>query len=55
MLGSETIPNNAFVSVDPVLGVSLLVSTRLLAPLASTDFADPLDGFVALTPRSPGS
>ena len=54
MLGSETIPDNAFVSVHPVLGVSLLVSTRLLAPLASTDFADPFDGVVALAPRSLG-
>ena len=54
MLGSELIPDNAFVSVHPVLGVSLLVSARLLAPLASTDFADPLDGVVALAPRSLG-
>ena len=32
MLASETIPDNAFVSVHPVLGASLLVSARLLAP-----------------------
>ena len=54
MLSSETIPDNTFVSVHPILGVSLLVGARLLAPLASTDCTDPLDGLVALAPRSLG-
>ncbi len=34
MLGLEPIPDDAFVSVHPVLGASLLVSTRLLTPTA---------------------
>ena len=54
MFGPKTVPDDPFVSEHPVLGVSLLVSARLLAPLASTDFTDPLDGVVALAPRSLG-
>ena len=55
MLGSETITDDAFVSVYPVLGTSLVVSTRFLAPLTSTDCTDPLDGLIALAPNSGGS
>ena len=54
MLGSETVSDDAFVSVHPVLGSSLAVSARFLAPLASTDGTDPLDRVVALAPRSRG-
>ncbi len=46
VLGPETVADDAFVSVHPVLGTSLAVGARLLAPLASTDFTDPLDGVV---------
>jgi hypothetical protein len=53
MLGSQTVSDDAFVSVHPVLGASLLVCARLFAPLASTDCTDPLDGLIALIPRSP--
>jgi len=55
MLGSETSPDDTFVSVNRVLGASLLVGARLLAPLASTDLTNPLDALVALAPNSPGS
>ena len=54
VLGSETIPDDAFVSVHPVLGPSLLVGARLLSPLASADFSNPVDRLVALTPRHLG-
>jgi hypothetical protein len=47
MLRSEMVPGDALVSARPVLGPSLVVSTRLLAPLVSTDCTDPLGGVVA--------
>jgi hypothetical protein len=55
MLGSETIPDDAFVSVHPVLGLRLAVGTRLFPPLTSADLVDPLDRMVALAPWSHGS
>ena len=55
MPGPETGPDDAFVSVHPVLGASLAAGTRLLSPLPSTNLVDPLDGLVALAPKSRGS
>jgi len=55
MLGSESFPDNAFVSVHPILGLSLAMGTRLLPPLTSTDLAYPRDGLIALIPNSLGS
>jgi hypothetical protein len=52
--GPEPVPDDAFVSEHAVLGAGLLVSTRLLAPMTTSDLCDPLYGGVALAPWPEG-
>jgi hypothetical protein len=55
MLGSKTVPDDAFISVHPALGTSLLVSACLLVPLSSTHLVDSLDGiYPESRPAEPG-